>query len=168
MDGHLGRERLDHSSPVKPSVSTLCLSGIRPVGCGCSHRVGLSSVGVLLSLAAGCMVGPNYHSPTPAVPSSYYEINPIGTTNQNSRVIARAEIMERWWTTFQDPELNSLIHRAIQGNRDLRLDRAGATRHEETHGLCVRGSIDAEPRTGSRNAEAVGSILGNLVDHIQV
>jgi NodT family efflux transporter outer membrane factor (OMF) lipoprotein len=38
--------------------------------------------------------------------------------------VARAAVTAQWWTTFQDPLLESLITRAVQANRDLRTAEA--------------------------------------------
>ncbi len=61
--------------------------------------------------AAGCMVGPNYQTPPAAPPHAYGEAH-AGPTTRAAEPVDLAV----WWRTFQDPELNSLITRAIAGN----------------------------------------------------
>ena len=62
-------------------------------------------------MAAGCMVGPNYKVPPTPAPADYGESHP-GPTTKASQPVDLAV----WWRTFNDPELNSLISRAIAGN----------------------------------------------------
>ncbi|MEZ3498027.1 efflux transporter outer membrane subunit [Pantoea sp. KPR_PJ] len=71
----------------------------------------------LLTLAlwlAGCAVGPDYDAPKPQLPGSYHLLD----TQQASKTQSSA-INSRWWQTFNDPQLNSLIDRAIEGNLTL-------------------------------------------------
>jgi outer membrane protein, multidrug efflux system len=88
----------------------------------CAQSIRLARIAVLFgSLAlvtgsiSGCKVGPNYHPPAQAMPS-HWESPP---TTQASVTVQQPVEVERWWTTFADPELNSLIHRAVQSNLDI-------------------------------------------------
>src|SRR5438046_304115 len=69
---------------------------------------------VVMSLLAlfGCTVGPAYHAPNSTLPSSYSELNRSAQTNHAGPVTTNVETLERWWETFHDAKLNSLIHRA--------------------------------------------------------
>ncbi len=66
---------------------------------------------------AGCSVGPNYHPPKVAASGEWSEPLEGGATN-------RTTLAAEWWTTFNDPKLNSLIARAVQSNYDLRIAEA--------------------------------------------
>ncbi|HTS17434.1 MAG TPA: efflux transporter outer membrane subunit [Verrucomicrobiae bacterium] len=66
------------------------------------------------SLLAGCAVGPDYHPPKTQAPASWSEARLGGTTNSAIQIV-------EWWKTFNDPELNSLIQRAVVTNYDLRI-----------------------------------------------
>lgn len=71
---------------------------------------------VLLPLtAAGCMVGPDYKRPDVAVPAHFATTQPAAT--QPAKLVD----LSRWWESFSDPELDSLIDRAIHSNLDLRV-----------------------------------------------
>jgi NodT family efflux transporter outer membrane factor (OMF) lipoprotein len=78
-------------------------------------------------LMAGCTaVGPNYHPPQTAAPTNWSEPQLGGATNSPVQIVD-------WWKTFHDPELDSLIQRAVRANYDLglargRLHEARATR----------------------------------------
>ena len=59
----------------------------------------------------GCTVGPNYQSPKTSVPSSWTGIN-----GQKTGIVD----MVHWWTEFNDPNLTSLIERAVKSNLNLK------------------------------------------------
>jgi NodT family efflux transporter outer membrane factor (OMF) lipoprotein len=68
---------------------------------------------------AGCAVGPNYHTPHTATPPSFVAAQPAGTTP--GAPAAAAIDMAQWWQALDDPELDSLIERAIHANLDLEI-----------------------------------------------
>jgi multidrug efflux system outer membrane protein len=79
----------------------------------------------------GCMVGPNFKPPKTSVPSSW-----IGTIGQKTGTVD----LVSWWTQFNDPNLTSLINRAVASNLDLkqaqsRLRQARAARQVVSAGL---------------------------------
>ncbi|MEI6085357.1 MAG: efflux transporter outer membrane subunit [Verrucomicrobiota bacterium] len=65
-----------------------------------------------LILLTGCAVGPDYRPPQTNAPAQWQ-------TGTNS-----APPLTAWWKTFHDPELDSLLDRAVKANRDLRLAHA--------------------------------------------
>src|SRR5271154_4453944 len=69
---------------------------------------------LVLVAVAGCAVGPDYHPPKTQAPANWSEAQDGGTTNIVMPIVA-------WWKTFNDPELNSLIERAVATNHDLRI-----------------------------------------------
>jgi NodT family efflux transporter outer membrane factor (OMF) lipoprotein len=71
--------------------------------------------------AAGCMVGPNYHSPKTKVSEKWAAEN--ATVNKSVTKADQAPVAE-WWTSFNDPTLNALIDHAVQGNLDLQIAQA--------------------------------------------
>ncbi len=63
--------------------------------------------------AAGCMkVGQDYETPTLSTPEkcSSEIIGGLSATPADKTALSQ------WWTTLNDPELNTLIERAIGGN----------------------------------------------------
>lgn len=76
------------------------------------HLVGAAFLGVFLG---GCTVGPNYRPPSTTMPAGWK----IPPSTQASLPTAASAPIDRWWSTFDDPELDSLIARAIQFNLDL-------------------------------------------------
>ncbi|HWI58909.1 MAG TPA: efflux transporter outer membrane subunit [Bacillota bacterium] len=66
---------------------------------------------VLLMLAGGCAVGPNYKRPPVHTPEQYRF-----ATNQTTNSLG--DLL--WWQTFQDPVLQDLIRTALTNNYDLK------------------------------------------------
>ncbi|HTT97411.1 MAG TPA: efflux transporter outer membrane subunit [Rhizomicrobium sp.] len=62
-------------------------------------------------LCAGCTVGPDYKKPDVAVPASFREA-------PNAASASDADLAQ-WWMQFNDPELQSLVIRALKSNLDL-------------------------------------------------
>jgi outer membrane protein, multidrug efflux system len=71
--------------------------------------------GVLVMLSTGCVVGPNYQAPKVSVPRSYVGLSGSAPEQPSETTREPAEIAE-WWKNFHDPELDSLISRAVQSN----------------------------------------------------
>ena len=65
----------------------------------------------------GCAVGPDYHPSAARVPTTWSSPPANGLTDI-------APPASTWWTSFNDPELDSLIQRASQSNPDLRIAEA--------------------------------------------
>ncbi len=63
---------------------------------------------------AGCAVGPDYQAPKPQLPGGYHLMDA-----QQASKTAPGAVNTRWWQTFNDPQLNSLIDRAVEGNLTL-------------------------------------------------
>ncbi|OON40919.1 RND transporter [Izhakiella australiensis] len=82
-----------------------------------SHRLSFSPVALMvlsvLTLSA-CAVGPDYNAPKPVTASHFNAMD----ADAGSKPQASA-INPQWWKTFQDPQLDSLITRAIAGNLSL-------------------------------------------------
>jgi NodT family efflux transporter outer membrane factor (OMF) lipoprotein len=70
-----------------------------------------------LALFQGCAVGPNYQQPKTAAPAKWSAPLAGGEANLEPSVAA-------WWKSFNDPQLDSLVERAVNSNHDLRI--AGA------------------------------------------
>lgn len=88
---------------------------------------------VLLAVGLGaCAVGPNYHTPTLSPPAHFAAT----TTNGSGAAAAPPPVvdMTQWWHALGDPELDSLVERAIVQNPDvlIALDRLQAARVFET------------------------------------
>ncbi len=72
-----------------------------------------ASIALLLaaSALAACTVGPNYHEPKLATPAAFAEA-------QTAAPASEADL-STWWKSLGDPELDTLIDRALAANLDL-------------------------------------------------
>jgi multidrug efflux system outer membrane protein len=69
---------------------------------------------ICLLLLSGCIVGPNYEQPKTKVPEKWSgSVGYLGTESAD-------KVLVQWWTEFNDPNLTSLIQRAIQSNLNLK------------------------------------------------
>jgi NodT family efflux transporter outer membrane factor (OMF) lipoprotein len=90
----------------------------------------LAFAAIAATLSA-CAVGPNYHSPHVTVPEAFDAAHDLATAAAKSA--GEAVDLRAWWRSFGDPELDSLVERAIQSNPDLEiaLDRLQEARTQE-------------------------------------
>jgi multidrug efflux system outer membrane protein len=66
---------------------------------------------VCLLFVTGCMVGPDYKPQDVNAPAQW-----VGTKNTESA----DKVLLQWWTEFNDPNLTSLIERAMKSNLDVK------------------------------------------------
>ena len=101
----------------------------------------LSSAGCL----AACAVGPDYIAPDTTVPDSF--LHPVVQVTQKSAQKPGDNLVE-WWRSLQDPELNSLVSRAIDSNLDLEvaLTRLQVARTQEL--VVIGEALPASDATG--------------------
>lgn len=107
------------------------------------------------ALLGGCAVGPNYHTPKVSMPDRYAAV-PVGAA---SAAVATHVDFAGWWRSLQDPELDSLIERAVKNNPDvlIALDRLQAAREYE-FGTVSSFLPQAEASAGG--GKGTGSDLG--------
>jgi len=112
----------------------------------------MSSIAPLFSflLLAGCAVGPNYKRPQVSVPQQWTVAPARGTSTKPLQT-------DEWWSSFQDPELNSLIERAVDRNLDLKLALERVQEARAARGIARSGyfpSVDASA-SSTRNRQRV-------------
>ena len=97
---------------TRPTIADTTAEAVvarRPRAAG---RWGTAAAAVVAAVTAGgCMVGADYQPPANPVPKGYGESHAGPTTKASEPVD-----LSVWWRTFHDPELNSLVTRAIRGN----------------------------------------------------
>lgn len=80
---------------------------------------------LILSLLAGCAVGPDYTRPDLSVPGSYrYEVKDASDT-----------VNTEWWRQFDDPVLDALIDEALANNKNVKIS---AAKIEQAAGLLIQ------------------------------
>jgi NodT family efflux transporter outer membrane factor (OMF) lipoprotein len=80
-------------------------------------QIFLAGAALALLPFQGCMVGPNYQPPKTTAPTQWNAPMVGGETNLEPSIAS-------WWKNFHDPQLDSLIERAVSSNHDLQI--AGA------------------------------------------
>jgi NodT family efflux transporter outer membrane factor (OMF) lipoprotein len=110
----------------------------------------------MTSLITGCAVGPNYHPPQLALPDHYAAAPQAGGTNSIGGTGAIE--LAAWWHALQDPELDSLIDRAITANPDVEiaLDRLQEAR---TYEAGMLGAVLPDLEASAAAARGTGSDL---------
>lgn len=78
----------------------------------------------LLSLVAGCHVGPRYHAPAPpAVTAPNYKESTVNFQNEPGWKVAspqEAMIRGNWWEIYHEPELNALEEQLNINNQNIK------------------------------------------------
>jgi outer membrane protein, multidrug efflux system len=117
-----------------------------------------------LSALAGCAVGPNYHKPETRAPARFGESGGDGIRAGDP---ADAGQLARWWTVFGDPELESLMERALRNNRDLKMAVSRVRQAREEREIAAGGLLPEVAATagynrsrGSKNVMLPLSALG--------
>jgi NodT family efflux transporter outer membrane factor (OMF) lipoprotein len=126
------------------------------------NRVPCLAVAALAAILSACAVGPDYHAPRPAVPEAFVGLTALASAPAKDALSGAcakegsgASFNARtWWRSFGDPELDSLVERAIQSNPDIEiaLDRLQEARTQEA---VVMGR--AMPAAGASAARAYGT-----------
>lgn len=75
----------------------------------------IGSIAAALVLLAGCKVGPDYKKPETKTSETWHEQLEGGVTQGPPTDLAR------WWTTLNDPMLDSLIEKSVAGSHDLKI-----------------------------------------------
>ncbi|MGR8952711.1 MAG: efflux transporter outer membrane subunit [Gammaproteobacteria bacterium] len=96
---------------------------------------------ILLGLAlasmialTGCAVGPDYQTPVTPTPSAF--------SNARHSEYSGQEAQSRWWTLFNDAELNALVDAALQHNYDLKI---GLANLQEARALYLESGLNLAP-----------------------
>src|SRR5262245_17449393 len=130
-------------------------------------KTGHSAVAVTLMLLAGCRLGPTYKRPPVDTPPTYR------AATQAAGPAAPSLGDEKWWTVFQDPQLQQLIRTALAENYDVRIAAArvlqaqaslGITRADQfpTISAGVSGNNVRLPHTKQLPAVETSPIAANL------
>jgi NodT family efflux transporter outer membrane factor (OMF) lipoprotein len=122
----------------------------------------------------GCTVGPDYRSPQMNVPSRFEGQPPrpsaeysttLPLTTQTAQITTKPASLHlaRWWEALNDPELNSLVQRAIRANPDLQIavNRLQAARSIEAV-FTGQSLPDAEFSAGAGNGSGTNSTKGRV------
>jgi NodT family efflux transporter outer membrane factor (OMF) lipoprotein len=76
-----------------------------------------------VTILTGCVVGPNYHQPSPpAPPPAYKELPPPNPPNGSWKPAqpSDAQLKGKWWELYGDPQLNALEEKIAVSNQTLK------------------------------------------------
>jgi NodT family efflux transporter outer membrane factor (OMF) lipoprotein len=141
---------------------------MRLIGFGCIQ-------GICLLVMAGCMVGPDFHKPEPALLESWHGVN-ASATAPVSIAVPRETVDKQWWKGFDDPILSSLVDRAVEANLDVRIAQSRIRQARAARGVATAGlwpEIDTSANysynrgTLSGNGTSVGWIPGYTNNYFQ-
>jgi outer membrane protein, multidrug efflux system len=99
----------------------------------------------ILTLAGCAAVGPNYVPPDTPVSATWHTQLKGGLSAEE----ADLKTLAAWWKTLNDPELSSLIDRAVSGNLDLKKARARIREARAKRGIAQAGLFPTLDATGS-------------------
>ncbi len=110
---------------------------------------------LIIALTA-CAAGPNYRTPQPDEPPTFAADVALNSRQGSSTVPAAAPDLAVWWRALNDPQLNSLVDRAVKSNLDIEiaLDRLQQARSYEAvvvDSYCRRST--RKRRSGPRHGQ---------------
>jgi len=82
----------------------------------------LARIAGVASAVSGCAVGPNFNTPDAPETTSYTpeQITKVSDNNGGDiRLLKAGEIPRKWWETFHNQKLNTLVASAIEHNQSL-------------------------------------------------
>jgi len=121
--------------------------GKRPMNTHAIKWKGFTLLVLLLSLLSGCAVGPNFTEPIVNSPESY----------RTKVMVTEAATELKWWELFEDPLLYSLVTKALENNRDLKIAISRIAQARATVGFT---RADQYPRLDLDAGGSVGNFSG--------
>jgi multidrug efflux system outer membrane protein len=127
---------------------------------------------ILVLLATGCKVGPNYKRPVLATPDQYRGVAPDLSNQPGTQPFAEMQ----WETVFQDETLRALIREALANNYDMQIAASrilqaqavvGITRANQLPSVAGSGGVNYQRNALVPNGPTVDSVgiqLNYIVD----
>ena len=123
---------------------------------GSAHWIRPLCLGMLLTGIAGCMLGPKVEKPTVETPDTYRS----DTATVAPDTLGADSLMNlKWWELFGDPDLDTLVRRALRENRDL---LTAASRVEEARAFLGFTGADIYPKLDIQAAATRGDIANGI------
>ena len=117
-----------------------------------AQAAAVSLLAVACVASQGCTVGPNYAEPVLDAPDRWQQESTRGLASGESNV-------ETWWRLFEDPKLDDLIRRAVEGNPDLREAAARVAAGRAERGMATGEWFPAADARGSVTRVEVSEAL---------
>ena len=87
-----------------------------------SSQVLIASILLAAFVLDGCVVGPKYQRPTAPAPAAYKELTPADFSKTDGWKVAQPQdnvLHGKWWTMFNDPQLNALEDQVNISNQNV-------------------------------------------------
>jgi NodT family efflux transporter outer membrane factor (OMF) lipoprotein len=108
---------------------------------------------------AGCAVGPDFHAPSAAVPAQFAGSRAVAGAPSAPPAAAGAPVDPvLWWRSLNDPELDSLVERALTANPGLEIALA-RLQEARTFEIAVTGLALPQIAAGSGGGRGTGTDL---------
>ncbi len=115
---------------------------------------------LILCVVSGCKVGPNYRAPKADVPAQFAAASPT----KDAPVIDAAQ----WWKSLNDPELNSLIDRAIKANPQLEIALTHVQQARQQQAVTLGEALpSAEASGGAANGTGSDNTRGRVAQTLR-
>jgi NodT family efflux transporter outer membrane factor (OMF) lipoprotein len=114
---------------------------------------------VVAAFTGGCATGPDYHSPTAITAPAHWSEGLAGGEQ------ATPAGLGSWWKTFNDPELDLLISRAMHSNLDLRIAQSRVLEARAQYGIAASALVPSVDAAGSDSREQASHhqpVLGSV------
>jgi NodT family efflux transporter outer membrane factor (OMF) lipoprotein len=118
----------------------------------------LTGAALAFVLFQGCAVGPNFQPPKTTAPAQWSAPMAGGETNLEPSLAS-------WWKSFNDPQLDSLVERAVRTNQDLRIAEARVREARAFYRIAssqLWPTVDAGGSYARENQSKNQPILGSL------
>ena len=118
----------------------------------------LTGTALAFVLFQGCAVGPNFQPPKTTPPAQWSAPQAGGETNLEPS-------LDSWWKSFNDPQLDSLVERAVRTNQDLRIAEARVREARAFYRIAssqLWPTVDAGGSYARENQSKNQPILGSL------
>ncbi len=116
------------------------------------YRRAAAPVALLAAMAvlSGCMVGPDYEKPRPALPAAW--------SDAGKAAPSRPPGLAEWWRRLNDPLLDELVAEAVAGNLDVATSKANIREarasHRQSAGALFPSAGGSASATRNRSASA--------------
>src|SRR5690606_25395712 len=110
----------------------------------------------LTCVLGACAVGPDYRAPEPPTPDRWQQLPQTGVRVES----AEAPSLAAWWRTFDDPQLNALIERALAGNTNVRQAISRVEQARLQRSTAVGGLLPSAGASAGANVARAQSPLG--------
>lgn len=103
-----------------------------------------------MAVLSGCMVGPDYEKPRPALPAAW--------SDAGKAAPSRPPELAEWWRRLNDPLLDELVAEAVAGNLDVAASKAkireARASHRQSAGALFPSAGGSASATRNRSASA--------------